>query len=162
MDEAAKLNYVRPATRRNAWRDALVIAGAAGAPVGSSQSLTSLLGQGTIAVTDATFASTLDGHAVLDALGVTASAHVQGVANTGDGAFMVATGALPLALVYLTDVRANPRLAVAATLNSASPVTFAVALNPDPPSRNAQAFLDFLATEPAAEELRRAGLELIA
>ncbi len=160
MDEAVKLNYVRAQTRQDSWRDKLVIAAAAGAPLGNSGGLPALLGLGTVAVTDATVAATLDGHAVLRALSLTGAAHVQGVANTADGAFMVATGALAMALVYLTDVRANPRLAVAATLDAAPPVLFAVALNPDPPSRNAQAFLDFLATEPAKERLRHAGLEL--
>jgi len=160
MDEAVKRNYVRPQTRRDAWRDKLVIAGAAGSAQASSGNLNALLRRGPIAITDATVASTLDGHAVLDALGLTGSAHIQGVANTADAAFMVASGALPLALVYLTDVRANRTLEIAANLDTAPPVTFASALNPDPPSRNAQAFLDFLATEPAVAQLRLAGLEV--
>jgi hypothetical protein len=45
---------------------------------------------------------------------------------------------------------------------AAAPVVFATGSNPAPPSRNAQAFLDFLATDAAIAELRRAGLEVSA
>ena len=49
-----------------------------------------------------------------------------------------------------------------ATPDAAPPTDYAVALNPDPPSRNAQAFLDFLATGSSLDTLRRAGLEIAA
>jgi ABC-type molybdate transport system substrate-binding protein len=160
MDEAAKRDYVQPGTRHDAWRNRLVIATAAGVAPNKTNSLTDMLAGGPIAITDPTQASTLDGHAVLDTLGLTASAHVLGVANTGDAVFMVTTGAARFALVYLTDVRANRGLVVAATLDAVPPVTYSVALNPHPPSRNAQGFLDFLGTGPVVAGLREAGLEL--
>ncbi len=159
MDDAVRRGYVEARSRRDGWRDDLVIAAASGTDTGQDARI--LLARGTIAVTDQTVASTLDGHAVLEALGLTSFSHVQGVANTSDAAFMVATRAVPLALVYQTDVQADRRLAVAARL-AAAPVVFATGLNPAPPSRNAQAFMDFLATDAAIAELRRAGLEVSA
>jgi molybdate transport system substrate-binding protein len=159
MDQAVARGYVRARSRRDAWRDELVIAMAAGASGG--QDAHALLARGTIAVTDPTIASTLDGRAVLDGLGLGATARVQGVGSTADAAFMVARGTVLLGLVYLTDVRADPSLSVAAKL-AAPPVTFAMGMNPAPPSRNAQAFMDFLATDAATAELRHWGLGLAA
>jgi molybdate transport system substrate-binding protein len=155
MDQAVARGYVRAESRRDAWHDDLVIAAAAGASGG--QDARALLGRGTIAVTDPTVAATLDGRAVLDGLGLGVTAHVQGVGSTADAAFMVAQGTVKLGLVYVTDVRANPALSVAAIL-AAAPVVFAMGMNPAPPSRNAQAFMDFLATDAAMAELAHWGL----
>ena len=159
MDEAVRLGYVRQQSRKDTWRDSLVIAARAGGPGG--QDPKAVLAHGIIAVTDQTVASTLDGGGVLNASGLAAVARVQGVGSTADAAFMVAHGTVPLCLVYLTDVRADPSLSVAATLPVA-PVVFATGLNPSPPSRNAQTFMDFLATDEAMAVLRRSGLEFAA
>ena len=161
MDQAALLKYVQPRSRRPAGRNRLVVVAAAGTLPPAGADLASLLAEGSIAVTDPTPADTLDGHAVLAALGLK-PAHVFGVADTGDAVAMVQSGAARFALVYQTDARANAGLAVVATPDAAPPTDYAVALNPDPPSRNAQAFLDFLATGSSLGMLRRAGLEIAA
>jgi ABC-type molybdate transport system substrate-binding protein len=160
MDQAASLRYIAAPTRRDGWHDRLVITAAANGATVRPSSLAALLAGGSIAVTDATVASSLDGHAVLDTLGLSHTAAIVGVANTEDAAFMVRTGAVHFALVYETDVRANPALVVAAKLDATPPAQFAVALNPDPPSRNAQAFMNFLSDSRAVAVLRDAGLEM--
>lgn len=164
MDEAARRGFIDPATRIDHWRNRLVMAvskndAASAGAIPPAQ----LFATGRLAATDATPASTLDGMAVLGRLGLAEkfAGRLQGAANTADVAFMVRSGAVRFGLVLMTDVRADPDLAVAwapdATL--APPVVYAAALNARKHSRNARPFLGFLQTPSAAEQLRQLGLE---
>ena len=168
MDDAVRRKLVKSETRFDGWRNRLVFAARAGdvSPVSAidPDSLTHLLGNDRIAVTDPTVAAAFDGRAVLDRLGLTstASGKVAGAANTGDVAFMVKTGVARLGLLYLTDVRADPALAVAATLDpTVASLTYSSAVSEKGKSPNSQAFLKFLRTAPAAELLRAQGLETL-
>ena len=168
MDDAVRHKLVKPETRFDGWRNRLVFAARAGdvssVPTIDPDSLTHLLGSGRIAVTDPTVAAAFDGPAVLDRLGLTptVSGKVVGAANTGDVAFLVKSGAARLGLLYLTDVRATPALAVTATLDpSVASLTYSSAITKKAKSPNSQAFLNFLRTPAAAQLLRAQGLEIL-
>ena len=160
MDEAEKQIFVTRASRSDAWRDLLVIATRAPAGLAVAEPRT-VLAAGSVAVTDASVAASLDGTAILQAAGLSGAAQeIVGVATTQDAAFMVTSGATRSALLYLTDIRADPALAVAALLEKTPPASFSVAMNPQPPSKNAAKFRDFLATDHAVSILKQAGLEM--
>jgi molybdate transport system substrate-binding protein len=163
MDQAVHLQLVKPETRVDGFSNTLVLAGLGDrvtAP-GNLAGVQAMLGQAAMAVTDDTVASGLDGRAVLAANGLTAPAasRVWGAANTGDVAFLVTSGTVDIGLMYLTDVRADPRLAVIWTLQ-ADPtlVNYAAAVNAKAFSPNAQAFVSLLRGGDAGGRLRAAGL----
>ncbi len=116
-----------------------------------------------IALTDDTVASGLDGRAVLDANGLTqvVGNRVMGAANTADVAFLITTGAADIGLVYLTDVKADPRLKVLATLTADPALTnYAGAVNVKAVSPNAQALLNVMRSTDGNTTLRNAGLRI--
>jgi molybdate transport system substrate-binding protein len=155
MDQAEQAGVIEPGTRTGAWRTTLVMARAADpAPTGATPA------NDTIAITDPTPAATIDGPAVLVALGLH-PVHVQGVANAAEVAFLLDTGAAAQGLVHLTDVRADPKLSVAAPVadTAYAPIVFAAAMSTLTHSPNARAFLDYLHTPAATEVLYAAGLE---
>jgi ABC-type molybdate transport system substrate-binding protein len=122
--------------------------------------LPSLLAGAKIAVTDDTVASGLDGRAVLAANGLTPAGEVMGAATTADVAFLLVTGVADVGLVYLTDVKADPRLQVLATLNADPTLTtYSGALNAKAVSPNAQAVLNLMRGTAGSAALRAAGLE---
>jgi molybdate transport system substrate-binding protein len=133
MDQAVAQALVMPATRVDGFGNALVLASLAGwqGDVSSAR----------VAVTDPTPADSLDGRTVLAANHL-APAAVLGAASTADVAFLVTTGAADLGLVYLTDVKADPRLRVVQTLQG--PVAYSAAVNAHAYSPNAAAFLALL------------------
>lgn len=161
MDQAVQMQLVKPETRVNGWCNTLVLAALADrvSPPANQAALLAMLGAAKIAVTDDTPAASLDGRAVLARNGLTAG-QVMGAANTGDVAFLVTTGAADIGLVYLTDVRADPRLKVVATLD-ANPewVNYSGAVNAAAVSPNAQNVLNLLRGE-AGGRLRDAGLQV--
>jgi molybdate transport system substrate-binding protein len=155
MDRAEQAGVIEPGTRTGAWRTTLVMARATDpAPSGATPA------NDTIAITDPTPASTIDGPAVLAALGLHPP-HVQGVANAAEVAFLLDTGAAAQGLVHLTDVRADPKLSVAAPVadTAYAPIVYAAAISTLTHSPNARAFLDYLHTPAATEVLHAAGLE---
>jgi molybdate transport system substrate-binding protein len=164
MDQAVALNIVQPATRRDGFSNALVLAAPAGrfAPV---ETLAALPAGMRIAVTDDTVVSGLDGFAVLTANGFPAAGRgrVTGAASTADVAFLVRSGAADAGLVYLTDVKADPALTVLANLSAPPALTgYAAAVNAKAISPNARAFLNIATGPQGAAILRGAGLELAA
>jgi molybdate transport system substrate-binding protein len=155
MDRAEQAGVIEPGTRTGAWRTTLVMARATDpAPSGVTPA------NDTVAITDPTPAATIDGPAVLAALGLH-PAHVQGVANAAEVAFLLDTGAAAQGLVHLTDVRADPKLSVAAPVadTAYSPIVYAAAISTLTHSPNARAFLDYLHSPAATEVLHAAGLE---
>ena len=152
MDRAEQVGVIAKDTRTGAWRNTLVLARAAGVTPAND----------TVAVTDPTPAASVDGPAVLAAMGGPA-AHFQGVANTAEVAFLLDTGAAAQGLVYLTDVRADPELRVAGPVadTAYAPIVYAAAISTLTHSPNAHAFLDYLASPVATELLRADGLETV-
>lgn len=163
MDMAVQLNLVRPETRIDGFSNQLVLARlnqgnpAPADPAALVQAISGLR----LAVTDNTVASGLDGRAVLDQNGLAAGNRVLGAANTADVAFLVTTGAADIGLVYRTDVKADPRLMVLATLDTAPVLTsYAVAVNAKAVSPNAQALLNVMRGAEGCSALRSAGLKV--
>jgi molybdate transport system substrate-binding protein len=165
MDQAVKSGLVRPETRIDGFANPLVLAGRADgsvAPTGKTGLLSMLTGA-RVAVTDNTVASGFDGRAVLDANGLTQALdnRVMGAANTTDVVFLITTGVVDIGLVYLTDVRAEPRLTVLATLTTDPALTnYSGAVNKKAISPNAQALLNVMRGYQGHTVLRNAGLEI--
>lgn len=163
MDLAVQLQLVRPETRVDGFSNPLVLAiliNGSTKPVDEA-GLLSVLAGARLAVTDNTVASGLDGCAVLSANGLTQAAgnHVMGAATTADVAFLITTGAADIGLVYLTDVKADPRLTVLATLNADPTLTnYSGAVNAKAVSPNAQAVLNVIRSTEGSAALRTAGL----
>jgi molybdate transport system substrate-binding protein len=156
MDQAEQAGVIEPGTRTGAWRTTLVLARAAGVTPANDPE------HDTIAITDPTPAATIDGPAVLAALGLH-PAHVQGVANTAEVGFLLDTGAAAQGLLHLTDVRADPKLSVAGPVADTAypPIVYAAAISTLTHSPNAHAFLDYLRSPAATEVLRADGLETV-
>ena len=159
MDEAARRQLVKPETRIDGWQNPLVLAvRKGGAPV-SAAALAGWLAGRKVAVTDPTVLAGLDGRAVLAANNLR-PASMTGVADTGDAAFLVATGAADAGLVYLSDVRGNPKLAVLASLAADPALTqLSGAVNAKAVSPKASEFLVFM-RDGAGDSLRAAGLDV--
>ncbi len=80
------------------------------------------------------------------------------MANTGDAAFLVTTGGADAAVIYLSDVRDNPKLAVLAPLTADPALTrLSGAINAKAVSPKAMDFLVFL-RHGAGRALAAAGL----
>ena len=166
MDLAVQLRLVRPETRIDGFTNQLVLAGLRdrGMAANDRASLPVMLAGARIAVTDNTVASGLDGRAVLEVNGLAQSAgnHVMGVANTADVAFLIITGVADFGLVYLTDVKADERLAVVAPLAAGPALTnYAAAVNAKAVSPNAQAVLNVMRSAEGSAALRAMGLEVL-
>jgi molybdate transport system substrate-binding protein len=161
MDQAVQLQLVRPETRVDGFSNPLVLArlSARGTMPVAPAGLPALLAGAKLAVTDDTVASGLDGRAVLSANGLTPSGQIMGAATTTDVAFLITTGAADIGLVYLTDVKADPRLMVLAPLNADPALTiYSGAVNAKAVSPNAQAVLNVMRGTAGSTALRAAGL----
>ncbi len=154
MDQAVAQNFVVPRTRVDGFTNRLVLAARNRGVLGAGAK---------IAVTDNTVISGLDGAAILAANSIKTGGGLIGAASTQDVAFLVATGAADAGLVYLTDVKADPRLVVLAVLTADAALTsYSGAVNARAVSPNAQAFLNLARIQNGAAVLRDAGLELAA
>ena len=162
MDDAVAARLVVPVSRTGGFANKLVLAGLQRIFPGPLEppALQALLAKARIAVTDDTTASGLDGRAILAANKLTAP-NIQGAANTGDVAFMVTSLTADLGLMYLTDVKADPRLSVVATLPAPSAATsYAAAVNAQAFSPNAQALINLMRSPSGIASLTAAGLEV--
>jgi hypothetical protein len=132
------------------WRNPLVIAGARGA---------SALDQ-TLAVTDPSPASDLDGPAVLARLGLKPN-HVLGAVDTDEVAWLIANGMAQAGLLHMTDVRANGLDVIRPVpADIWSPAVYGACVTRLSQRPNPEGFIAFLATSGAAPRLAAAGLEL--
>jgi molybdate transport system substrate-binding protein len=161
MDQAEQAGVIVPGTRTGTWRTTLVLARAVGRTPPTEQANDPA--NDTIAITDATPAATIDGPAVLAALGLH-PAHVTGVANAAEVGFLLDTGAAAQGLIHLTDARADPKLSVAAPVAASAypPIVYAAAISTLTHSPNAHAFLDYLHSPAATEVLSADGVETLA
>jgi len=164
MDMAVQLQLVRPETRVDGFSNPLVLATLSnnGTTPADKAGLMRLLAGARLAVTDNTVASGLDGRAVLSADGLnSAGSRVIGAATTADVAFLLTTGGADIGLVYLTDVKADPRLTVLVMLGADPALTsYSGAVNAKAVSPNAQAFLNVVRGAQGSIALRAAGLAM--
>jgi hypothetical protein len=160
MDRALASGLVAPAPRV-LWRNRLVLAARQGAftpaPF-SAEGLRAALGGGVLAVPDATAASTVDGPALLAALGV--AVRVQGAADSADGLGMVRAGTAAMAVCHASEIAGDAGLAqVMALPDAAYPaIIYQAALTKSAWSRNQMALLDDFGGHDAGG-LRAVGLE---
>ena len=153
LRNAVKAGLVEPGADRGHWRNRLVLAAATGHQPAA-------LTDGAVASSDLTPASGLDGPAVLARLGLR-PALAMGALDTHEVAFQLVTGAARVGLVYLTDVRADTRLAVLAPVADSAypPIVYAAAVTRLARRPNPDAFVTFLASPEATALLARHGLE---
>ena len=162
MDEAVRLQLVRPETRYDSWQTQLVLAAPAGSgPAGLSE-LPDFLASGKLAVTDPTDAATFDGYTVIGRLNlpVSVTSRITGAANTDDVSYLVETGEAKLGLVHLTDVKARPSLRVFAELDL-EPVCYAAVIAKDAKSQNTRNFLAYLQAKAVQGRLPSFGLRVV-
>ena len=169
MQEGIRQKLIRGETRAGAWRNSLAIAGRADqtkSPVAAdAAAIKALLDSGRFAASDPTGPFTLDGPAVLDRLGLSPllEGRMLGAPDTTQAAFLVTSGAARLGLLHLTDIRADGRLAVAATVpeRAYAPIVYTAAVSVVALSPNSQAFVTFLSDPEAAKCWQADGLEVV-
>lgn len=103
LTQATRAGVIAQAAQAGPWRNRLVIAGLRGGPP--------LAADTTIAASDVSPASDVDGAAVLAAMGLRYSAKL-GAIDCDGVAFLVTSGAAQVGLLHMTDVRANDRFVV--------------------------------------------------
>jgi len=160
MDQAEQAGVIEPGTRTGAWRNTLVLARASGGTPANDPGRDPE--NETVAITDPTPAATIDGPAVLAAVGLH-PAHVQGVANAAEVGFLLDTGAAAQGLLHLTDVRADPKLRVGTSVAPSAypPIIYAAAISTLTHSPNSRAFLDYLRSPAATDVLSADGVETV-
>jgi hypothetical protein len=133
------------------WRNPLVIAGMPGG---------SVLDQ-TLAVTDPTPASDIDGPAVLTRLGLKPR-RVMGAVDGDEVAFLIANGSAQAGLLCMTDVRAHGLEVIQSVPSDIfPPVVYRACVTRLADRPNPGGFLTFLATQDAVRALSNGGLEVL-
>jgi len=165
---ATRQQLIKPGTQFGGWRNRLVVAerappSRADSPAPSS--LAVLLQANSVAIVDAPVASAgAETRTALEALGLWDELQKQsiGVASTADAIFLLAQGTVKVAVVYATDVAANPSLAIAGTLadDSYAPITYWIAQTNAAVSPKADEFGLFLRQPEALRLLEADGLEV--
>lgn len=172
MDSLDQAGLLEPGTRADLLSNTLVLIGPAGArPLAlEGPDLAARLGARlgadrlAMALVEAVPAG-IYGKAALESLGLWAQveARVAQADNVRAALALVAVGAAPLGIVYGSDARADPRVAVLATFppESHPPIIYPVALLAGRNTLAAAAFLAYLRTEPAHAAFRRQGFGVI-
>ncbi|MBV8119071.1 MAG: molybdate ABC transporter substrate-binding protein [Alphaproteobacteria bacterium] len=169
---AAKRGLISPGTLERVWRNQLVVAalagsaGAAGTGSPAAGSLAAAAGKQPIAIVDPWAATAgAASQKALQSLGLwqAVSAKSIGVVGTADAVYLLAQGKVPLAIVYATDVAADPALMIAERLPAASypPVVYWLAQTQHSLSPNTGKFIAFLQGALAHQRLRADGLEVL-
>ncbi len=162
---ANRRHLIKPQTLQRLWRNQLVVAALAASPSDGGR-LASVAGKTPIAIVDPWAATAgADTEKALQSLGLWQAVRSKsiGVVGTADAAFLLTQGKVPLAVVYATDVAADPRLAVADRLPAAGypAIVYWVALPEHTLSPNAAKFVAFLDQAQARRQLRADGLEVL-
>ncbi len=139
--------------RSGNWSNPLVIAEMAGAAGPAAA--------GKFAVSELPAASGVDGAGVVAKLGLPSSEIISAI-DTPGVAFLLTSGAARTGLLYLTDVRADPRLRVLRPLEDMPAAIFAAAVSKGARRPNPAGFVEFLGTVQARERLAASGLEPVA
>ncbi|MBM3520089.1 MAG: molybdate ABC transporter substrate-binding protein [Alphaproteobacteria bacterium] len=170
MDDLAAKGLLRPGSRIALLGNALVLVAPAGeaSPVDLTPpvDLESRLGDGRLAVGDtASVPAGRYAKAALEALGAWAGVkdHLAEQANVRAALALVARGEAPLGIVYLTDARAEPAVAVVATFPAAShpAIVYPAAITASSTNPAAERYLAFLRGSVAQEIFRRHGFAIL-
>jgi molybdate transport system substrate-binding protein len=166
---ALQRRLIKPETRFSGWRNRLVVAqrGAAlaAAELSRASNLVALAGAGSIAIVDPPVAASgAYSRQALDALGLWdgLQGHALGVVDTDEAVFLLESGKARFAVVYASDVAAQPRLAIAARFPDGvyPPVVYWGAQTQQVRSPRTEDFAAYLRQPEAQERLRQAGLEV--
>ena len=158
MDEAARIDAIKPATRTAIGGNRLVVARRG---PGGDVGLAAALGTSEVALVDAGLPEPT-GDATRQALaaaGLTPKA--QGVVGTADAVFLLETDKVSSALVFATDVAASPGLSVAAVVPEESypTVTYLAAASHDSRGANPGRLIALMTSPEGQKILHDAGLE---
>jgi molybdate transport system substrate-binding protein len=166
---ALQRRLIKPETRFSGWRNRLVVAQRSGAPAAAELSrasdLVTLAAAGSIAIVDPPVAAA-GGYSrqALDALGLweRLQGHALGVVDTDEAVFLLDSGKARFAVVYASDVAAQPRLAIAARFPDGvyPPIVYWGAQTRQVRSPRTGDFAAYLRQPEAQEGLRQAGLEV--
>lgn len=157
MDEAARTNAIRPETRVAIGGNRLVVARRG---AGAEEKLDAALAQ-TVAAVDADVPE-LTGAVTRQALGASGlRPRLAGVVGTADAVFLLEAGTVSRAIVFATDVVANPALSVAASVppESYARVIYLAAVSHDARGATPGRFVALLTSPEGQKRLRDAGLE---
>lgn len=170
---AVETKTIKPETLQRLWRNQLVVASdrknIANASAGSAtatDNLAALAGKAPIAIVDPWAATAgADSEKALQSLGLwqAVSGKYDGVVGTADAAYLLAQGRVELAVVYATDVAANPGFRITDRLQTGNypPIVYWVALPEYSLSPNAAKFIAFLHQAQAQQRVRADGLEVL-
>jgi molybdate transport system substrate-binding protein len=164
--KAVERKLIQAQTLERLWRNQLVAAATESESSKSADvTLATLAGKAPIAIVDgATALAGADSMKALMALGLWESVRGKsiGVVDTADGSYLLAEGKVRLALLYATDVAANPSFLITDRLpvESYPPIIYWAAQTHEAASPNTGRFLNFLRQPPAQEQARRDGLEV--
>lgn len=167
---AKNQQLIKPDTLHPLGHNRLVVA-ALSAPAGATaapddgDSLAAIAGKEPVALVDPWAAAAgADSKQALQSLGLwqKVSAKSIGVIGTADAAYLLTAGKVRLAVVYATDVAADPAFTVVERLPTSSypPVVYWVAETTHALSPNAAKFIAFLTSAAGRERLRADGLEV--
>lgn len=176
MDYADKAGAIRPGSRFDVLRNALVLIAPAGANAGADPrialapdlgtTLAKALACGKLAManTEAVPAGKY-GKAALEKLGGwdAVKGQVAQAENVRAALLLVARGEAPLGIVYATDAAADRSVQVVATFptDSHPPIVYPAALTKDSKNADAGRFLAFLRSAPARAAFERQGFTVI-
>jgi len=118
---------------------------------------------GPIAAPDKLPNQAFDSAAVLAAIGLD-RALTMGTVDTANAAFLVTSGKARAGLVYLSDVKADPRLKIVTEIPAAAapPVIYIATTTQTPRRPQPEAFVSYLASPAGAAIMKQYGLELMA
>ncbi|MDE2199879.1 MAG: substrate-binding domain-containing protein [Rhodospirillales bacterium] len=152
--EGQARGLVLPAPMAGPWRNPLVLAIRRGRGTATARR---------VAASDVTPGGAVDGVGLLARLNLHPEA-VIGTHDGGEAAGLLAAGRADMALLHLSEVRADPHLAVARVVGTdiAPAPVFSACLSALTRRPHPEAFLAFLASSPAGRMLAAHGLETVA
>lgn len=166
-DAAKTQQLIKPDSLHPLGRNSLVVAALSGsaAAADGGDSLATIAGKEPITLVDPWAATAgADSKQALQSLGLweKVTAKSIGVVGTADAAFLLSQSKARLAIVYATDVAANPGFTIVERLptSSYSPVVYWVAEATHALSPNAAKFIAFLTSAAAQDRLRADGVEV--
>jgi molybdate transport system substrate-binding protein len=169
MDHLQERNLIRPSSRRNLLGNRIVLVAPAAEASGVSlapRSIAAALGGGRLAIANVSAVPAGKyGKAALVALGLwpEAEGRLAQAENVRAALAFVARGEAPLGLVYETDAKAEPKVAVVARFPETShpPIVYPVAVTASSASPDATPFLDSLRSPQSAALFAREGFILL-
>ena len=169
---ATRQNLIKPETVERLWRNRLVVAAlrngvqttGSGSP--AADNLAALAGKAPLAIVDPWAASAgANTKQALRALELWPAVRGKsiGVAGTADAAYLLSHGKVRLAILYASDVAADPNFVITDRLSDAGyrPIVYWAAQTAHALSPNSVKFLAFLREPQAQQRARADGLEVL-